>query len=187
MIYGSGSGHLGVLIAERGYQAWEEQIAVPKGSTDLSRLVDVDAKPLVRAGVIYSIAYNGELVALELRSGRQLWKREYATFRNMAMSGDTLYLVDATGRIYAVDSRSGTEIWAQAGLFKHFLTAPVVYKNYLVVGDKEGNMHWLNRDNGDFVARQEMDGSGYYTEGVTDGDYLLVQSRDGELVLLQTP
>ena len=187
VIYGSGSGHLGVLIAERGYQAWEEQIAVPKGSTDLSRLVDVDAKPVVRAGVVYSIAYNGELVALELRSGRQLWKRDYATFRNMTMAGDTLYLVDSTGRIYAVDSRSGTEVWAQAGLFKHFLTAPVVYKNYLVVGDNEGNLHWLNRDNGDFVARQELDGSGYYTEGVTDGDYLLVQSRDGELVLLQTP
>lgn len=187
VIYGSGSGHLGVLISERGYQAWEEQIAIPKGSTDLSRLVDIDAKPIVRAGVIYSIAYNGELVALELRSGRPLWKRDYASFRNMTMAGDTLYLVDSVGRIYAIDSRGGTEVWGQQGLHKHFLTAPAVYKNYLVLGDNEGNLHWLDRNTGEFVARQSMDSSGFYTEAVTDGNHLLVQSRNGELVLLQTP
>lgn len=187
VIYGSGSGHIGVLIAERGYQAWEEQVAVPMGSTDLSRLADIDAKPIVQGGVLYSIGYNGALVAQELRSGRQIWKREYASFRDMALQGDTLYLVDSEGRIYALDVRSGTEKWSQFGLNKHYLTGPTVYKNYLVVGDNKGNLHWLDRNSGDFVARQSMDSSGFYTEAVSDGSYLLVQSRNGELVLLQTP
>lgn len=187
VIYGSGSGHIGVLIADRGYQAWEEQVAVPMGSTDLSRLADIDAKPIVQGGVLYSIGYNGALVAQELRSGRQIWKREYASFRDMALQGDTLYLVDSEGRIYALDVRSGTEKWSQFGLNKHYLTGPTVYKNYLVVGDNKGNLHWLDRNSGDFVARQSMDSSGFYTEAVSDGSYLLVQSRNGELVLLQTP
>ena len=187
VIYGSGSGKVGVVIAERGYQAWEEAVGVPQGSTDLSRLADVDAKPLVQGGTVYSIAYNGALVAQELRSGRQIWKRDYASFRNMAMYGDTIYLVDSVGSIYALDSRSGTEKWSQFGLNKHYLTGPTVYKNYLVIGDNQGNLHWVNRETGDFVARQSMDGSGFYTEAVTDGSYLLVQSRNGELVLLQTP
>jgi outer membrane protein assembly factor BamB len=187
IIYGSGNGHIGVLIAERGYQAWEETVAVPKGSTDLSRLVDVDARPLVVGGTVYSIAFNGELVALELRTGRQLWKRDYASFRNMAVAGDTLYLVDSVGRIYALDARSGSEKWSQFGLNKHYLTGPAVYKDYLVIGDNKGNLHWVNRETGDFVARQSMDGSGFYTEAVSNGTYVLVQSRNGELVLLQTP
>lgn len=187
VIYGSGGGQLGVVIAERGYQAWEEAVGVPTGSTELSRLADLDAKPLVKGGTVYSIAYNGALMAQELRSGRQLWKRDYASFRNMAMAGDIIYLVDAVGRIYAIDSRSGTETWSQFGLNKHFLTGPVVYKEYLVIGDNQGNLHWVNRETGEFVARQSMDSSGFYTEAVTDGSYLLVQSRNGELVLLQTP
>ncbi|MEW5681051.1 MAG: outer membrane protein assembly factor BamB [Pseudomonadota bacterium] len=187
VIYGSGSGHIGVLIADRGYQAWEEQVAVPMGTTDLSRLADVDAKPIVQGGTVYSIGYNGALVAQELRSGRQIWKRDYASFRNMAMQGDSLYLVDSQGRIYAMDSRAGTERWSQFGLNKHYLTGPTVYKDYLVVGDNKGNLHWLNRDTGEFVARQSMDSSGFYTEAVSNGDVLLVQSRNGELVLLQTP
>nr|WP_245217437.1 outer membrane protein assembly factor BamB [Rheinheimera maricola] len=187
VLYGSGSGHIGILIAERGYQAWEEAVTSPKGSTDLSRLVDVDATPIVIGSAVFSIAYNGELVAQELRTGRQLWKREYSSFNNMSSAGDTLYLVDSVGRIYAIDSRSGTEKWSQFGLNKHSLTGATVYKEYLVVGDNQGNLHWLNRESGDFVARQSMDGSGFYTEAVTDGSHLLVQSRNGELVLLQTP
>lgn len=187
VIYGSGNGHIGVLVAERGYQAWEEAIAVPKGSTDLSRLVDVDARPIIVGSTLYSIAFNGELVALELRSGRQLWKRDYASFRNMVVAGDTLYLVDSVGRIYAVDARSGSERWSQFGLNKHYLTGPAVYKDYLVIGDKAGNLHWVNRQSGDFVARQSMDSSGFYTDAVSNGTYVLVQSRNGKLVLLQTP
>lgn len=187
VIYGSGTGRVGVLIAERGYQAWEEVIAVPQGSTDLSRLVDVDAKPIVIAGTIYTIAYNGELVAMELRSGRQIWKRDYASFRNMAVAGNILYLVDSTGGIYAVDRRNGSEVWGQQGLQRHFLTGPTVYKEYLVVGDAKGNLHWLNRETGEFVARQSFDSSGFYREAVATDDYLLVTSRNGELVLLQVP
>jgi len=98
-----------------------------------------------------------------------------------------LYLVDSKGRIYAIDRRSRTVKWSQFGLNKHTLTGPAVYKDYLVIGDKAGNLHWLNRETGDFVARQSMDSSGFYTDAVSDGTYLLVQSRNGELVLLQTP
>lgn len=187
VIYSSGSGQVGVLIADKGYQAWEEAVGVPTGTTDLSRLADVDAKPIIRGGTVYSISYNGTLAAMELRSGRQLWKREYGSYRNMAIAGDDLYLVDVQGRIYAVDVRSGTEKWSQLGLNKHPLTGPTVYKDYLVIGDKAGNLHWVNRQTGDFVARESVDSSGFYTEAVSNGTYLLVQSRDGELVLLQTP
>lgn len=147
----------------------------------------MDARPLVVGGTVYSIAFNGELVALELRTGRQLWKRDYASFRNMAVAGDTLYLVDSVGRIYALDVRSGSEKWSQFGLNKHYLTGPTVYKDYLVIGDNKGNLHWVNRQTGDFVARQSMDSSGFYTEAVSNGSYVLVQSRNGKLVLLQTP
>lgn len=187
VVYGTANGRVGVLIIDRGFQAWEESIATPKGSTDLSRLVDVDAKPLVVAGNVYAIAFNGELFAMDLRTGQQIWKRNYASFRNMAVAGTVLYVVDTEGRIYAVDRRNGTELWSQTGLHKHFLTGPTVYKDYLVIGDNKGNLHWLNRTTGEFVARQSFDSSGFYREAVANSEYLVITTRDGELTLLQTP
>lgn len=187
VVYGTANGKIGVLVVDRGFQAWEETIATPKGSTDLSRLVDVDAKPIVVSGTIYTIAFNGELFALDLRSGQPVWKRDYASFRNMAVSGTVLYLVDSVGRISALDRRNGTELWTQHGLHRHFLTGVTVYKNYLVVGDNKGNLHWLDRNSGDFVARQSFHKSGFYREPVANNEVLVISSRNGQLTVLQAP
>ena len=186
VIFGSGAGKVSVLIADKGVLAWDAAIAVPKGATDLSRMVDVDATPIVVDGTIYAIAFNGELVALELRTGRVIWKREYASFRDMVVEGNTIYLVDSVGKIFAIDRRNGLEQWAQLGLHKHFLTGPAVYKDYLAIGDVEGNLFWLDKNTGEFVA-QESYGSGFYVQGVSSADELVIQTRDGELSLIRLP
>ena len=186
VIFGSGAGKVSVLIADKGVMAWDAAIAVPKGATDLSRMVDVDATPIVVDGTVYAIAFNGELVALELRTGRVMWKREYASFRDMVIEGNTIYLVDSVGKIFAIDRRNGLEQWAQLGLHKHFLTGPAVYKDYLAIGDVEGNLFWLDKNTGEFVA-QESYGSGFYVQGVSSADELVIQTRDGELSLIRLP
>lgn len=187
VVFGSGSGKVGVLISEHGLPAWEEQIATPQGATDLARLVDVDARPLVVGNTVYAIAYNGELVALELNSGRTLWKRDYASFRNMALADTVLYIVDSVGRVHAIDRRNGQELWSQTALERHFLTAPTVFGEYLVFGDSKGHLHWLDRRSGDMVARHQFHRSGMYAAPVSNGEFLVLQSRNGELVVLRQP
>lgn len=187
VIYGTGNGKVGVLISDKGVPAWEESIAVAKGSTDLARIIDVDATPIVQNGTIYAIAYNGQLVALELRTGRTLWKREYASFRDMVFENNILYVVDSTGKLFAIDARNGLELWSQLSLHKHAVTGPAVYQSYVVVGDSEGNLHWFDKSNGEYLARHEFDSSGFYTEAVSSTEYLLLQSRDGDLTLLTVP
>lgn len=186
VIFGSGAGKVAVLIADKGVLAWEQSIAVPKGATDLSRMNDVDATPIIIDGMIYAIAYNGELTALDLRTGRPVWKREYSTFRDMAIEGSSIYIVDSTGKIFAIDRRNGLEQWSQMGLNKHLLTGPVVYKDYLAIGDVEGNLFWLDKNSGEFVGQFSY-GSGFYTQGVSNGDDLVIQTRDGELSLIRLP
>ncbi len=185
VVYGTGNGHVGVLIADKGMPAWDEAIAAPKGATDLARIVDVDATPIVQDGTIYAIAYNGQLVALDLRTGRELWKRDYASFRTMQLAGGTLFIVDSQGRLYAVDTRSGNELWSQLAMNKHFVSSPTVYKNYVVVGDNEGNLHWFSRDKGEYLARDSYDSSGFYAEGVVADDKLILQTRNGEIEALR--
>jgi outer membrane protein assembly factor BamB len=187
IIYGTGSGKVGVLIADKGVPAWEEPIAIAKGSTDLARIIDVDATPIVQNGTIFAIAYNGQLVSMELRTGRIIWKRDYASFRSMTLVNGIIYLVDTTGKVYAIDAASGTENWSQSVLNKHLVTGPAVYKEYVVVGDSEGNLHWFSRESGEYLARHEYDGSGFYAEAVTTPDFLVVQTRNGEIEVIRVP
>ncbi|MGL4467026.1 MAG: PQQ-binding-like beta-propeller repeat protein, partial [Plesiomonas shigelloides] len=95
------------------------------------------------------------------------------------------YLVDSTGRIVAVDIRGGTELWSQNALQYRGVTAPVVYEGYLVVGDAEGYLHWMDLGDGRFVAQSKVDSSGLYAEPVVADDTLLVQARNGDVIALK--
>jgi GTP-binding protein len=55
--------------------------------------------------------------------------------------------------------RAGASLWKQDKLFLRRLTAPLPLRNLVVVGDARGIVHFLNRDDGSFVARLATDGS----------------------------
>ncbi|MFC0117911.1 outer membrane protein assembly factor BamB [Pseudoalteromonas xiamenensis] len=187
VLVGEETGRLSVLIANSGFAAWSADVAVAKGASEFERLVDVDTKPLVSGAYVYSIAYNGNLAALDLRTGNVVWKREYSSYREMTIEGQTIYLVDSDGVVYALDKDSGIERWSQSALRGWYLTGPGVLGDYLALGDQEGNLHWLNRTTGELVARAEFDGSGFYVEPIQADDKLIVITRDGEISAIAKP
>ena len=187
VLFGEESGKLSVLIAENGYTAWSADVATAKGASEFERLVDVDTKPFVSGAFAYAIAYNGNLAAVDIRSGNVVWKREYSSYRELSVEGNNIYLVDSEGIIYALDKDSGIERWSQTGLRGWYLTAPAVAGDYLVVGDQEGNLHCLNKESGELVSREDFDSSGFFVEPVVAGDKLIIYTRDGEVSAVNIP
>jgi outer membrane protein assembly factor BamB len=190
-IIGTATGKLIVNILETGQTAWEQVISAATGVTELERIVDIDSEPLVAAGNVYVISYAGSLAAVELRTGRVIWKREYKSFRRLSLSGSTLYLVDVNSNVYGLDSRNGVELWSQGALKGRLLTGVTPVGNYLVAGDKYGFLHWFDQTDGEIVARLEVgdddEDEGIYHSPVVDGDILYTQTRDGKLVAIKTP
>lgn len=190
-IIGTATGKLVVNILETGQTAWEQVISSATGVTELERIVDIDSEPLVSGGNVYVITYDGSIAAVELRSGRVIWKREYKSYRRMSISGNKLYLVDVNSNVYALDSRSGVELWSQGALKKRLLTGASPVGDYLVAGDKYGYLHWFDQADGKIVSRLEVgsddEDEGIYHAPVVDGDTLYTQTRDGKLVAIQTP
>jgi outer membrane protein assembly factor BamB len=183
-IIGTATGKLAVHILETGQTAWEQVISAATGVTELERIVDIDSEPLVAGGNVYVISYDGTLAAVELRTGRVIWKREYKSFRRMSLSGSTLYLVDVNSNVYALDSRNGVELWSQGALKQRLLTGVTPIGNYLVAGDKYGFLHWFDQTDGKIVSRLEVgnddEDEGIYHAPVVDGNILYTQTRDGQ-------
>ena len=187
VLVGEETGKLTVLISESGFSAWKADIAVPKGSSEFERLVDVDVQPIVSGSMVYTLAYNGNLAAVDIRSGNVVFKREYSGYREIATDGQNIFLVDSSGGIFALDKNSGIERWSQPALVGWHLTGPTVIGNNLVLGDNEGNLHWLDKTSGDLVSREEFDSSGFYVEAVTAGNKLVITTRDGEVSVIEAP
>ena len=187
IIYGRADGYVSVALLANGQPLWQVPVARPYGATELDRLVDVDTKPIISNGIVYILAYNGNLLAIDLLKGEPLWSRKYAGFSDLTLSGKTLYLTDYRGFVYAIDRDSGTELWVNNQLSYRNVTGVSVANQYLVVGDGEGYLYWINRDNGAFVAEQDLDSDGLYMQPFVTENYLYLQTRSGYLIAIEKP
>ncbi|WP_147199182.1 outer membrane protein assembly factor BamB [Pantoea sp. CCBC3-3-1] len=180
-IVGGDNGRVSAVMMNQGQIIWQQRISQPGGATEIDRLSDVDTTPVVVDGVVYALAYNGTLSAMDLRSGQIMWKREIGSVHNIIVDAGHIYLVDQDDRVVALNTDGGVTVWRQSDLLHRNLTSPVLYNGYLVVGDSEGYLHWINTTDGRFVAQQKVDSSGFQTEPVVASDKLLIQSKDGEV------
>ena len=164
-IVGGDNGRVSAVLMQQGQMIWQQRISTATGPTEIDRLNDV----------------NGNLTALDLRSGQIIWKRELGSVNDFIVDGDRIYLVDQNDRLLALTTDGGVTLWTQSDLLHRLLTSPALYNGSLVVGDSEGYMHWINPEDGHFVAQQKVDSSGFLTDPVIADGRLLIQAKDGTL------
>ncbi len=186
VLAGFANGKLTALDIRSGRQLWEVAVAVSRGRSELQRIVDLDADPVIRDGVLYVSSYQGRLVAISLQDGRMLWKRDMSAYAGIAVDDRQVYVSDADSEVWALDRRTGASLWKQGKLRRRDLTGPVVVGEYVGVGDFEGYVHLLSRDEGVIVGRERVDKDGIQVTPVAVfGDRLLVLGAGGKLVLYQ--
>lgn len=183
VFWGMPNGRLGAALLNSGNLIWQQIIAMPKGATEIDRLVDVDANPVISGSTLYTLGFNGQLVAIDLQTGQAIWKRSYSGTNNFVVLGNSIYIVSDQDVIYGIDTRSGTELWKNVDLKYRKLSAPSLINGYLAIGDGEGYLHWLDPQSGDFVAQQNFKGDGIAVPPIQVDSNFLVVTRDGDIYL----
>lgn len=183
VLAGFASGKMVALDARSGRQLWEAVIAVPSGRSELQRMVDVDADPVVRDDVLYVVSFQGQLAAVSLQNGRLLWSRDMSAYAGMAVDFQQVYVTDELSNVWALDRRTGASLWKNSDLQRRALTGPVVAEGYVAVGDFEGYVHLLSLIDGAISGRQRVDRAGILEPPVALDDRLLVLGAGGELVM----
>lgn len=182
---GMANGKLVALNLKDGSVLWEVVVATPQGRSELERMVDVDADPLVAGDTVYAVAYHGRVVALDRSNGRELWARDVSSYQNMSVDDHALYLSDAHGNVWAYDRSSGAALWKQEKLHNRLISAPVIFGGYLVVADYQGYLHLLARDDGRLVGRYHVDDAGVIDDPFPYEKSLFVLGRSGSVVALR--
>lgn len=185
VIYGKSDGKIGFVFLENGQRIRDSIVHLPRGVTDLKRISDVDATPLVYGDRFFGLSYNGQLVARELVSGNEIWRRSYSGYQDLALSGLELFLSDANSHVIALDHRNGEEKWVNKQLAYRFITAPAIMGKYIIVADQEGYLFWFDRNNGKLIAKYDLGGRGILHTPIVDEDQLFVQTRAGVLYSLK--
>jgi outer membrane protein assembly factor BamB len=183
-IVGISGGKLVNLEVKTGLPLWEVTVTPPHGRSELERIADIDADPVIVDGIIYVATYNGDLAAIDLSSGSVLWRRELSAHAGLTANAGMLYITDSDDVVWAATPVDGTGTWKQDALKYRRLTAPALLGNLVAVGDFEGYVHWLDRRDGRLVAQGEVADGPITARPLVVGGRLYVYGDDGTVAAL---
>jgi alcohol dehydrogenase (cytochrome c) len=108
--------------------------------------------PIVNDGVMFITTPGSHVIALDARTGEQLWRYEranpdrfeplHATNRGVGLWGDKVYVATWDAFVVALDARTGSVVWEkQVADYKegyYFTIAPLIARGMVIVGPSGG-------------------------------------------------
>lgn len=179
---GYAGGKLAAVKADDGSSLWEATVAQPKGTTEIERIADITSLPVVDGPAVFAVAYQGKVAGIDRASGRIGWSRDISSYTGINIESGRLYLSHAQGAVYSLDANSGKTFWRQGDLRYRQISAPLPMGDLIAVGDLQGHVHFMQREDGAFAARVKTDDSAIMPQMTAYGSgNLLAQTRNGGL------
>jgi outer membrane protein assembly factor BamB len=165
----------------RGTVRWEVPMAAPRGSNEVERLADLVGPPMRLGNVLCVRAFQSTLGCADASRGALLWTRNQAGVQAVGGGEQVVVGADASDRITAYKQGTGELAWTSERLLYRGLSGFLGAGRSIVVGDREGQVHFLDRDSGQTLLRLPTDGSAVVGTPVASGTTLLVATRSGGL------
>ena len=177
---GFAGGKLISLRVEDGKVLWEVSVAQPKGTTEIERIADITSLPVVDGSLVYAVAYQGKVAAVDRATGRIAWSRDISSYTGLNAEDARVFISHAASSVYALDFSTGKTYWRQGDLRQRRITAPLPMGNVIAIGDVEGYVHLLNREDGVFVGRLQIEEAPIMPQMVALGtSTIIAQTRKG--------
>ncbi len=178
------AGKLLAVALANGAVRWEASVSNPRGATELERIADVSGLPLVLGRSVCAITYQGRLACFDVSNGALRWAKDLSS--DVGLDGDErfVFAADERGTVHALARDTGLSAWSNDKLQNRHLSAPISFGRAVVVGDGQGFIHFLSREDGSFIGRIAIDGSPVIGTPLVAGANLIFQTQSGTVVAL---
>ena len=163
----------------RGVLRWEANVANPRGTNEVERLGDLVA-PLARVGdLVCARAFQAAVGCVNAQRGSLVWSRPSGGAKGVGADADVAVGFDASDRLTAWRLSNGETLWTNEEYQHRQLSAALVMGGQVVLGDLEGQVHFLAIDTGKASLRLPTGGSAIVAGPVRAGNTLLVVAKNG--------
>lgn len=183
VLIASSSAFIYAIDSFTGTLRMQRRVAVPQGTSDTDRLVDIDGDPTVAGQFVVTTSYQGQLTVTDIASQRVVWSEDASSVTRPEVSGRQVFITQTDGQIVSYDLLSGQKMWSNNLLLNRNLSNPVIMGQHLVVGDLDGIIHIVDPITGDLIGRVKSRGE-VRTLRVIDNQ-LYVATRAGALTIWQ--
>ena len=181
VLAGFPGGSLAAINLKTGDDYWQAPVSFPKGVTEVERINDVTGAPALVGAQACAVTFQGRLGCFDANNGQPVWEKPFSGVSGLAEDNKVVVAPDDWSVLQAFDVTTGNSLWKNDKLKNRDLSTPYLLGPDVVVGDYEGYVHFLSRDDGSFLARVKTDGSRITAAPVAVGTTLIVQTHDGDL------
>ena len=173
------SGRLVGMNPQNGNSRWEAPIAVPRGTNDVERLVDLVSHVSREGDVVCVRSFQTAVGCVNAGRGTVVWTKP--AIGSEGLHGDDRFVfgTESDGKVMAWRRSDGERAWVSERLKYRGLTAPLAVGRSIAIGDNTGMVHLLSREDGSPLNRVNTDGTPIVAAPVLAGDSLVVVTRSG--------
>ncbi|MFC3458847.1 outer membrane protein assembly factor BamB [Massilia haematophila] len=178
------AGKLTSFLLATGAPRWEVEVGVARGATELERVTDIGGAPVIFESDVCAVSYQGRVSCFDLASGSPRWNRDLSSEVGVAVDQRFVFAADDRGALHAFARDTGTSVWKNDKLAFRGLSTPLSYGRAVAVGDYQGYIHFLSREDGVFLARAALDGSAVSGTPLVAGSNLIFQTQNGTVAAI---
>lgn len=179
-------GKLLALSLANGAPRWEAAVGEARGTTELERIIDTSGMPVVIGREVCAVSYQGRAICFDTNTGTAAWAKDLSSDVGLGADERFVFAADIAGSVQALTRDGGASVWKNTQLAYRRLSTPVSIGRAVAVGDYQGQVHFLGREDGAMLARIATDGSEILAAPVLANGNLIVQTRAGAVVALAT-
>lgn len=184
MLFTNGRGRLTILSIKDGSQIFSVPVVLGKGLTNVDRIADLLATPVIRNGVLYLSAYRHKTLALNMKDGSPLWESPYATADDLFADGKYVYVIDKNSFIRALDLQTGQLVWTSKALEGRRISPLIGNGQWVATVDLEGELIFLDAQRGQIMGYQSVGSERAYVAPKGSSQGLVTYTADGDLTLI---
>lgn len=177
-------GKLSALIIATGAPRWDVEVGISRGATELERVTDIGGAPVLFENEVCAASYQGRVGCFDLVTGSARWTRDLSSSVGVAVDQLFVFAPDDKGALNAFTRDTGATSWKNDKLSFRRLSTPLSYGRAVAVGDYEGYVHFLSREDGSFLARAATDGSPIVGTPLVAGTNLIFQTQNGTVTAI---
>jgi len=138
-------GDIVALRTDSGDLVWRRQLLLDMNAVTLNEMKVPVADPVLVGKIMIVSFYQGNVIALSMKDGQQLWQRKLSLKTTPIMQADHLLAATSDGAVVALDVASGATLWRQK-LTNSELVGPSLSQGKVFVGDAGGHVYALAPD-----------------------------------------
>ena len=178
------NGDVVAFSAGGGQRYWSESLASSRAGASVANLNAIAGRPVIAGGQVFAISNAGRMAAFNLKSGAEIWSREFSGNQTPWVSGDYVFIISQKYRLAAISRKNGAVKWVVDLPGRGLWAGPVMGGGRLLAVSSKGVLASISPQTGKLMKTSEA-GDAFYIAPVIAGNTVYLLDNNASLVALR--